>query len=154
MFLLIGVIGTLTNPSDDVDTAATSSSNGTTSSDTETIDKEDIDPTEVPIDYIAYDVSVMMDDLNSNALKAEKKYQDQYVQITVRLSNIDSDGKYIGLVPSDDEYAFIGVQCYIKSDEQTDRVMEMTIGDTVTIKGQITIIGEVLGYSLDIDEIN
>jgi aspartyl/asparaginyl-tRNA synthetase len=95
----------------------------------------------------------MMDELSSNALKAEKKYQDQYVEITGILSNIDSDGKYIGLVPSDDEYAFIGVQCYIKSDEQTDRVMEMTIGDTVTIKGQITIIGEVLGYSLDIDEI-
>jgi hypothetical protein len=124
------------------------SSNGTTSSDTETID-----PTEVPIEYIAYDVTEMMDELSSNALKAEKKYQDQYVEITGILSNIDSDGKYIGLVPSDDEYAFIGVQCYIKSDEQTDRVMEMTIGDTVTIKGQITIIGEVLGYSLDIDEI-
>jgi len=111
------------------------------------------EPTEKPIEYTAYDVTEMMNDLNSNALKAEKKYQDQYVEITGRLSNIDSDGKYINLVPADDEYAFMGVQCYIKSDEQTENVLEMTIDDTVTVKGQITSIGEVLGYSLDIGEI-
>ena len=31
--------------------------------------------------------------------------------------------------------------------------MEMSIGDTVVVKGKIKKVGEVLGYSLDIDEI-
>lgn len=85
---------------------------------------------------------------------AEATYQDVYVEITGRLGNIDSDGKYIDLLPADDEWAFIGVQCYIENDEQKAQVMEMSIDDMVTLRGQITEVGEVLGYSLDIDSIN
>jgi len=32
--------------------------------------------------------------------------------------------------------------------------MDMSIGDIVTLKGKCTSVGEVLGYSLDIDSIN
>lgn len=115
--------------------------------------KDKIKATEKPIEYTTYDVSELLDDLDSNAMKAENKYQDQYVEITGKLSNIDSDGKYISLVPVDDEFVIIGVQCYIKSDEQKDKVMEMSTGDTVTLRGQVTDIGEILGYSVDITDI-
>lgn len=111
-------------------------------------------PTEKPIEYTKYDVSEMLDDLDSNAMKAEKKYQDQYVEITGRLSNIDSDGKYISLEPSNDEFTLINVQCFMKSDEQKEKVMEMSKGDTVTIKGKVKSIGEVLGYTVAITEID
>ncbi len=110
-------------------------------------------PTENPIEYTAYDVSELMNDLDTNAMKAEKKYTDQYVKITGKLFNIDSDGKYINLGPSKDDYTIIGVQCYIKSDNQTNKIMEMKKGQEVTLKGRITQVGEVLGYSLDIDDI-
>ena len=46
------------------------------------------------------------------------------------------------------------MQCYIKSAEQTGRVMEMSAGDPITVRGKITVVGEVLGYSLDIDSID
>ena len=104
--------------------------------------------------YTAYTVTQMMDDLNSNSLKAESTYKDQYVEITGRLDVIDSSGKYISLFPENDEFAFIGVQCYIKNDEQKQKVMEMSTGDIVTLKGKVKLVGEVIGYSLDIDEIN
>ena len=52
------------------------------------------------------------------------------------------------------DYLFDSVQCYIKSAEQTDRVMEMSAGDPITVRGKITAVGEVLGYSLDIDSID
>jgi aspartyl/asparaginyl-tRNA synthetase len=94
-----------------------------------------------------------MDDLDKNALKAEKKYNDQYVELTGKLSNIDSSGKYISLNPSDDRFTIIGVMCYIKNDTQSDKVMEMEKGQSVTLKGKIKSVGEVMGYSLDIDEI-
>ena len=86
-------------------------------------------------------------------MKAEKKYNKQYVEITGILSNIDSSGKYISLDPDDEGFTFINVQCYMKTDEQKDKVMEMNKGDKVTLKGKIKSVGEVLGYSLDIDEI-
>ncbi len=110
--------------------------------------------TEAPIEYTAYSVDDMMTDLKSNALKASEKYKDQYVEITGKLSNIDSSGKYINLNPVNDDYAIMGVQCYIKNDDQKNKVMELTKGSTVTLKGKITKVGEVMAYSLDIAEIN
>ena len=106
------------------------------------------------IEYASYSVADMIADLNGNALNASEKYKDQYVEITGKLRNIDSDGKYISLDPDNDEFNLIGIQCYIKSDDQKSKVSSMTIGDSVTLKGKVTSVGEVLGYSLDIDEIN
>lgn len=106
------------------------------------------------IEYTVVSVSEMVEVLESNAMKAEAAYQDAYVEITGRLANIDSDGKYITLYPSDNEWAFTGVMCYMQNDEQKAQVMEMSVDDIVTLKGQVTSIGEVLGYSLDIDSIN
>lgn len=51
-------------------------------------------------------------------------------------------------------FAITGVQCYIKNDEQKTAIMNMSVGDTVSVKGKITDIGEVMGYSLDIDAIS
>ncbi len=108
---------------------------------------------ESTIEYVSYDVKALMDDLKSNALNAKEKYKDQYVSLTGKLNNIDSNGKYISLTPEDDDFAIIGVMCYIKNDEQLDKIMEMEIGNAITIKGKIKDVGEVIGYSLDIDVI-
>ena len=109
---------------------------------------------QTPKEYKTCSVGEMMDLLEGNALKAESTYQDQYVEITGRLSNIDSDGKYISLVDQNDEWAFSGIQCYLTTDEQKEQVMEMSVDDIVTLRGKIKSVGEVLGYSLDIDSIN
>jgi hypothetical protein len=73
--------------------------------------------------------------------------------VTGRLATIDSDGKYISILPTEDEWAFLGVQCYIQTDEQRSQVADLSKGDVLIVKGKITSVGEVLGYSLDIDSI-
>ena len=102
--------------------------------------------------YTAYSVGQLMDDLDSNALKAESTYQDQYVELTGRLNVIDSDGNYISIVPQDDPYAIQGVQCYLQTEEQRQQVLDMQIDQVITVRGQITSVGEVLGYALDVDD--
>lgn len=106
------------------------------------------------ITYTPYTVETLLNDLKNNALQASEKYKNQYVELTGTLSTIDSDGKYISILPSDNQFAIIGVQCYIKNDAQKSAIMGMTKGDMVKVKGKITQVGEVLGYSLDIDEIS
>ena len=103
-----------------------------------------------PINYIAVSVADMMDMLNTNALKAENTYNGQYLEITGRLNVIDSDGSYISLYGGD--FDFIGVQCYVKNDEQLNFVMDMVTGDTYTVRVKITDVGEVIGYQADIIE--
>ena len=94
-----------------------------------------------------------MSDLDTNALGASEKYKGQYVELTGKLNAIESDGKYIDIVFGDDEFEFIGVTCYIKSDEQKAVIMSASTGDTLVVKGKITDVGDVLGYYLNIDEI-
>ena len=112
----------------------------------------DIDDSAIqePINYTVVSVADMMDMLNANALKAENTYNGQYLEITGRLNVIDSAGSYIALYGGD--FDFIGVQCYVKNDEQLNFVMDMVTGDTYTVRVKITDVGEVIGYQADIIE--
>ncbi len=115
--------------------------------------KQEEQQQEEQIVYTEYTVDQMEDDLSSNALKASETYKDQYLEVTGRLDVIDSDGKYISLYPQSG-YSLRSVQCYIKTDEQKEQVKSLSIGDTVTVRGKCTAVGEVMGYSLNIDSIN
>ena len=123
-----------------------------TGSNTSSTDTES--STEQKIEYKKYDVGELMNDLEENASKASDKYTDQYVEITGRLSNIDADCAYIDVVDSSDEWAILGVQCYTRYDDDIKaKVKELSKDQIVTVKGKITDVGEVMGYSLDIEKI-
>lgn len=140
----VGVIGAVGGNSDSNTTSSSS-----TSAKTESVKEVD---TPTPIEYTAVSVNDMMSDLDSNAMGASDKYKGKYLEITGKLNNIDAAGKYIDLM-ADGDFEIIGVQCYIKSDDQKAKIASMSKGDTVTLKGKCTDVGEVLGYSLDIEEI-
>lgn len=140
----IGVIGAVGGNSDSNTTSSSSTSAKTEST-------KEID-TPAPIEYTAVSVNDMMSDLDNNAMGASDKYKGKYLEITGKLSNIDAAGKYIDLM-ADGDFEIIGVQCYIKNDDQKSKIASMSKGDTVTLKGKCTDVGEVLGYSLDIEEI-
>ena len=106
---------------------------------------------EEAITYKKYTAKKLMNDLEKNALKAEEDYNDQYVRITGILGTIDSSGSYITI--QGDEYDIIGIQCYVKDDKQLDQIKKLSAGDKIVVKGQITDVGEIMGYSLDIDSI-
>lgn len=105
------------------------------------------------IEYTVIEIDTLFKDLHNNALKAEKTYQDNYIEITGYVTNIDSDGSYISIGSKTDEYWLDSIMCYIKNNDQLNVIMEKTENDKVIIKGQISDIGEVMGYSLDIHEI-
>ena len=108
-----------------------------------------------PVSYTHYNVTELFDALNSNAMKAQDTYKDQYVELEGYLGTIDSDGKYFGLEAAPDQYDYLfqDVQCYLKNDEQKSQIMEISKGDPLVVRGKITQVGELLGYSLYIDSI-
>ena len=127
---------------------------GSGSSNKKDASSSDTQKQEVKIEYTQYNVNDLMQELDDNALNAEKKYKDQYVELTGKLSNIDSSGKYIDILRTDEEFSIIGVQCYVTDDSQKDSISQLKKGDMIVVKGKITDVGEVMGYSLDIDEIS
>lgn len=150
VFLMIGIIGSVDGGSDEQmpDTTENQKQDGT-ASDVANNEKEEIT-------YIAHNVTELFDALNNNALNAQQTYKDQYVEITGYLGTIDSSGKYIGIDAGADnyDYLFNEVLCYIKNDEQLNQIAAMSRDDSITVRGKITDVGEVMGYTLDIDSIN
>ena len=126
---------------------------GGADTDTPTDTPSKVEEKEPEIEYTEYTVNKLISDLEKNAAKAQDKYEGKYVELTGELSVIDSDGKYIALHSDDTIFTLVNVQCYIKGDEQLDKVKEMEIGDTVTVKGKITDVGEIMGYELKVDSI-
>lgn len=112
-------------------------------------------PKEEPkdVEYIAVTVDDMFTELSENAVNAEEKYNGVYVAVTGNLSVIDSDGQYISIEPMYEDYTLDSIHCRIKSEEQLEKVKSLSKGDTITVKGQITDVGEVMGYSMNIDSI-
>lgn len=144
LILIIGVvIGAVTGEDKSAD--STTKQTEATASDNQKQESESIE-------YTSVSVNDMMDALNNNAMGASDKYKGKYLEITGKLTNIDAAGKYIDLM-ADGDFEIIGVQCYIKNDDQKAKIASMSKGDTVTLKGKCTDVGEVLGYSFDITEI-
>ena len=103
--------------------------------------------------YKPVTVKSLYKELNENALRAEKTYQDSYVEVTGYLSSIDSDGAYFSIVGTREMFDFEFVRCNIDSDKVIDKLINFNESDSITVYGQITSIGEILGYTLDVIDI-
>lgn len=103
--------------------------------------------------YIEADAGKMLEDLDANALNAQKTYKDQFLAITGKIYNIDSSGKYISIEGLDNDSTITGITCNLKNDEQREIVAETKKGQTVVIRGLVTDVGEVMGYTVSVDEI-
>lgn len=145
VIIVLAVIGSLGNG--DGDKSATTSTQTTANTSTSTTKEEQPKPTPM-----AVTTDKLMEDLESNALNASDTYKGKYVEVTGKLSNIDSNGKYFNIVPMNKDFAIIGVQCYITT-EQKATVAKFTKDQKVTIVGTISDVGEVFGYSLKVESI-
>ena len=126
LFLLVAIFG---SSGDDKEPVSSTVSSNSSSESSASGSQEVAEEIEEPIVYTAYSVSELMSDLDSNPLKAAEKYKNQYVELTGRLSNIDSDGKYISLRPQEASFTFANVSCYIQNDDQKLIIMNKSIDD-------------------------
>lgn len=136
--LVLGIAGG--SMSDDSDTSTSTADNGKTQ--------------EQKIEYTKVTADQLMTDLDDNPAAAADKYKGKYFEVEGELFNVDASGDYIGIEALSDELiSMSSITCYLKSDDQLEAVKKMSKGQTVTVKGKITDVGEVLGYTMDIDSI-
>ena len=88
--------------------------------------------------------------LNENAARAQQKYRGMYVEFEGKLRNIDANGEYFNVESGGYLSSF---QCYIKNEEQKQVLISKNIGNNIHVKGKITRVGEILGYSVDVMEV-
>lgn len=150
--IIILIIGAAAGGSDDNEKAASNTKTADNSNSATSEIVETPVETETKIEYTPVTANELSEALINNAMKAQNDYEGKYLEITGKLGNIDSDGKYINI--DTDDFSLTNIQCYIKSDEQKQIIMEMSRDDSITIKGYCKDIGEILGYQIDIEEIS
>ena len=109
-----------------------------TSENTEVVETEPepvIKPMVVTVDEI-------VEAFEENSLKATKTYENKYVKLTGKLKSIDGDGDSFSLEPMYEDYSIDIVECRYKN-EHLDTVMNLTVGQEVTVIGTITSLKEV-----------
>ena len=99
--------------------------------------------------YKAVTASALQKALEDNAASAADQYKGKYLAVTGPFSVIDSDGEYMTI--STGEYEIIDIHCNFKTDAQRKKAKSLHKGQTIPVKGKITDVGEVRGYSMDID---
>lgn len=103
--------------------------------------------------YVEADIDALLNDAQNNAAKANRDYKGKFVKIVGgAVFNIESNARYIAIEGSD-PYTLIHVQCYPKNNQVKDAMINLSKGQTVTVYGKITDVGEILGYSLDLDKL-
>ena len=108
--------------------------------------------TEPSDNYLKVSVDKLVNDLNANAYAASQKYDGEDVEITGRVNYIDADGWSISLEPTNDEWSLQSVTCYVFGKKQKEFVSSVSVGDIVTVRGEITDVDELFGYYLNVDE--
>lgn len=133
--VLVIIIISVASSSSDAD-KTTKNASVVTSENTEVVEVEPvIEPTVVTVDEI-------VKAFEGNALKAASTYENSYVKLTGRLSSVDGDGDYFSLEPMYEDYSFKTVECRYKK-EYLDAVMNLTVGQEVTVIGTITSLEDV-----------
>ena len=108
---------------------------------------------EAPKNYAEADIDVLLNDAKNNAAKANRDYNGKYVKIVNgSIFNIESNARYISLEGSD-PYTLLHVQCYPKNEVAKNAMINVSKGQFVTVYGKITDVGEIMGYSLDMDKL-
>lgn len=100
-----------------------------------------------------YTADELLQELSSNALRAQKTFLNQYIELTGKITSFDSSGAYFVLGPTGDTYYATPITCIISDETLLDKILEANIGDVATIRCQVTDVGEFMGYSVELLDI-
>jgi len=103
------------------------------------------------VKYTKVSAKTLINALEKNAAAAKEKYLDEYLEISGVVRNIDADLDYITISYNSTEWDTI--QCYINNKDTEKKVKKISKGDNIIVRGQISSVGEILGYSFYITEI-
>lgn len=95
-------------------------------------------------------IEQMRDDLKSNEIRAQKKYKDQWFEISGYLGDMDSDGDYFYIT---DFYFMIAytIKCNVRPEMKStivNKLMKKEKYKAITVKGKVTDMGEIMGYEV------
>lgn len=110
---------------------------------------------EKQVTYTEVTIDQLINDVKSNAAKAQKNYKGKDLKIVGgHVGTIDSDADYIGL-DSDQDFTMVNIQCFAKGKNAKalkDQIINLDKNQHLVIYGRCTDVGELMGYMIDMDK--
>lgn len=101
-------------------------------------------------DFIEISAETLMNELESNAARANKNFNGKYIKITnAVITNIESDGDYIN-VDYADRLSLHTIQCEPKYSSTKEQIFNLNKGQRITVYGKVRDVGEIIGYYLEL----
>lgn len=94
----------------------------------------------------------MIRDYDTNAMTAKQKYLNKKIKVLrAQIVDIDVSGAFLIASPNDDDISFI--QCTPSNNLKGKSVANIEKGDVVTLYGEVTSVGDVVGRRSDIGSV-
>ena len=107
-------------------------------------------------EYAEADINVLLSVGKDNAAAENQNYKGKAVMIIGgHIGNIDWDVKYITIDGTAAKYTMIHIHCDVdaKNKELKDAILALKKGQNVTVYGTIKEVGDIMGYSLNLDKV-
>ncbi len=103
--------------------------------------------------YNSYAVADLLNELEGNAMRAKSNHDDELVQLEGYVGDFDASGSYFTLKPDNNRWTFDSITCDVDSEAQRAALLNYSSGDYICIQGRITLVGEILGYRMDLHRV-
>ena len=100
--------------------------------------------------YVACEINELFNEVKKNPLNARDMYEDSYVKFYGKITDIHNYGYYIYVSDNNSEWDYDTIRCVVMNKEQEKVLKTKSIGDVILIKGRITLIGENVGFNVNI----
>lgn len=104
-------------------------------------------------EYTSIRTIELIDALKDDVKVARNSYLNKNLAIIGKVRVIDSKFQYITIYPVNHNFEVLGIQCHIYDKDIKNQIKKMKKGQILTVKGTVTDVSKVAGYSIDVDEI-
>jgi len=98
-----------------------------------------IQPTKIleEVKHVAITSSELIDSFNANSVKCKQLYDKENIEVTGTVQSIGETvwGNVYVSLGHDNEFTFVGIQCFAKNDSTVNKIAELLEGDEITIRG-------------------
>lgn len=110
---------------------------------------QDLEMNNPNIKYKKYTIKQLYEDLNDNAVRAKKVHTDEYVEVTGIITEITDSGITLYYNKYDDYY-LDHVYCDLTTEKQKEYILELSKGETITLRGKIKYVDIIYPYGIDV----
>lgn len=137
--IVLAIIGSAASGNDDGDNVENNGNNQSALNNNDADSSSAVsNNTEDIVEYVEITSTDLISAYKENQVKCKQEYDGKLLKVTGTVTSLGTDvlDQVYVCLGSDEEYTFIGIQCYAKDKETERKIAELKEGDVITVTGK------------------